>query len=349
MVTRRFALRTAFGVGAGFTLAAPFISRPALGAIFPTAIWPGGIPSSVGLNVAKLIEAQNFAQKFGGGAGCVIRHGKLVHSWGSLSQRYYVNSAAKSWGSVLLGFAVDDGKVNLGTDVQLYHSTFGATPSSNKSTGWLDNIAIHHLATHTAGLPKSASPSALVAQPGTQFIYSDGGTNWLGAALTAVYRTDLRQLTQTRLLTPLGLDSGDFIWSQLGPEFGVQATARFNGGVSANVDAMARLGYLYLNGGNWNGKQIVSTAFVKLSTSAYYPRVGVSSLKYYGLLWWNNASGGMAGVPRDTYYSSGKNNNHTFVIPSLGIVAVRVGSDGWSNHGLKHVSFIKPIVDAVVG
>ena len=295
-----------------------------------------------------MLEAQKFAQQYGDGAGCVIRQGKLVHSWGSISKRYYVNSAAKSWGSVLLGFAVDDGKVDLGTDAQKYLPKVGTPPSSNESTGWLDDIAIHHLATHTAGFPKSSAPSALAAQPGTKFIYSDGGTNWLGAALTAVYKTDLRLLTQSRLLTPLDLDSGDFIWSQLSSTFGVQATARFNGGVSANVDAMARLGYLYLNNGFWAGNQIVSASYVKLSTGAYYPRIGVSTLKQYGLLWWNNANGGMVGVPRDTYYSYGKNNNHTFVIPSLDIVAVRVGIDGWSNHGGKHVSFIKPIVDAVI-
>jgi CubicO group peptidase (beta-lactamase class C family) len=38
-----------------------------------------------------------------------------------------------------------------------------------------------------------------VVRPGTEFIYSDGGTNWLGAALTAIYKADLRELAQSRL------------------------------------------------------------------------------------------------------------------------------------------------------
>jgi hypothetical protein len=93
-------------------LAAPFIARTANAASFPApGVWPSGSPASVGLNVTKLMEAQAYAQQYGGGAGCVIRNGLLVHSWGSLSQLYLVQSATKSFGSALLGFAVDDGKV----------------------------------------------------------------------------------------------------------------------------------------------------------------------------------------------------------------------------------------------
>src|SRR4051794_19614034 len=106
---------------AGMLLAAPFMSRAANAATFPApGVWPSDSPASVGLNVTKLMEAQAYAQQFGGGAGCVIRNGKLVHSWGSLSQLYYVQSATKSFGSALLGFAVDDGKVNVTAPAQSY-------------------------------------------------------------------------------------------------------------------------------------------------------------------------------------------------------------------------------------
>jgi CubicO group peptidase (beta-lactamase class C family) len=343
--TRRAALRI---LGAGIALAAPFVARGALAAAFPGGTWPGGTPASVGLNAAKLVEAQRFAQRYGGGAGCVIRHGRLVHVWGSLTQRYQVHSSAKTWGSVLLGFAVDDGKIGLATPVRRYLPGFAATPSANLRTGWIDMAAIHHLATHTAGFPKSSHPSAFEARPGTRWIYSDGGTNWLGAAVTAVCRADLRQLCQSRLLAPLGLDGGDLTWSQLYATYGVQPTARFNGGVQANADAMARLGYLFLNQGSWNGRQIVSKAWVELSTRAYHSRVGVSFLHRYGLLWWNNATGWMSGVPRDTFYSYGKHNNHVFVIPSLDLVAVRLGTSGWSEQGGSHASFLRPLVQAAV-
>ena len=117
--------------------------------------------------------------------------------------------------------------------------------------------------------------------------------------------------------------------------------------MSANVDAMARLGYLYLNSGSWEGRQIVSRFYVEKSTSPYFGYIPISMMKQYGLLWWNNGSGYLGGVPRDAYWSTGKNNNHTLVVPSLDLVAVRVGNDGWSNHGGNHAQFFKPICDAV--
>ena len=87
-------------------------------------------------------------------------------------------------------------------------------------------------------------------------------------------------LTQTRLFRPLGLTSDDIRWRTpagnfTDPVYGIPAT-EFNGGMSANVNAMARLGYLFLNGGNWNGRQIVSSSFVATSTKPYYPRIPIS-------------------------------------------------------------------------
>jgi CubicO group peptidase (beta-lactamase class C family) len=328
----------------GMLLAAPFVTRAAAAATFPApGVWPSGSPASVGLNVTKLMEAQAYAQQFGGGAGCVIRNGLLVHSWGSLTQLYLVQSATKSFGSALLGFAVDDGKIDVAAPAQRYLPGIGAVPSSNTSTGWLDNIRVDHLATHLGGFPKSRLPSALVCQPGTKFLYSDGGTNWLAALLTKVYGQDLRTLAQSRLFTPIGVPGTAAVWSPLGTEYQMPPTCRFNGGMQANVDTMARLGYLYLNNGNWDGRQIISSAYVKLSTGAYYPRLPVSYLRNYGLLWW------VATVDKVPYYrSSGLYNNHTFVFPSLNMVVVRVGTDGWDQHGGSTNTFLEPIVAAVL-
>ena len=335
---RRSALRTV--LGAGVSLAAPFVSRAALGATFPGSSWTTGTPASVGLSSSKLAEAQRYAQRYGG-AGCVIRHGKLVHSWGPLSRLHNVQSATKSFGSALLGFAVDDGKVDVAAPAQRYLPGIGAVPSSNTSTGWLDNIRVDHLATHLGGFPKSRLPSALTCQPGTKFLYSDGGTNWLAALLTQVYGQDLRTLAQSRLFTPIGVPGSAAKWSPMDAQYQMPPTCRFNGGMQANVDTMARFGYLYLNNGNWNGRQIISSAYVKLSTGAYYPRLPVSYLRNYGLLWW------VATVDKVPYYrSSGLYNNHTFVFPGLDMVVVRVGTDGWADHGGSTNTFLQPIVAA---
>ncbi len=157
-------------------------------------------------------------------------------------------------------------------------------------------------------------------------------------------------MSQSRLFGPLGLTSSDITWRTPAKNFpdkvyGI-ASNDCNGGMNASVDAMARLGQLFLDGGTWRGQRIVSSSFVARASRPYYPRINVSSLKSHGLLWWSNGGGWQAGVPRDAYWSTGKNNNHTLVVPSLDLVAVRVGTDGWSNHGGQHSQFFKPICDA---
>src|SRR5215218_9983972 len=113
----------------GMLLAAPFVSRAAAAATFPApGVWPTAIPASVGLNVTKLKEAQAYAQRYGG-AGCIIRNGLLVHSWGSLTQLCFIQSATKSFGSAVLGLAVPDGKIDVTAPAQRYDPGVGAIPN----------------------------------------------------------------------------------------------------------------------------------------------------------------------------------------------------------------------------
>ena len=232
-------------------------------------------------------------------------------------------------------------------------SRTSATNRAATDSSALAKIRFEHLATHTAGFGASSSYSRLQFAAGTKFLYSDGGTNWLGNALTNAFGRDLRTVSQSRLFGPLGLTSSDITWRTPASNFpdkvyGI-ASSDCNGGMNASVDAMARLGQLFLDGGAWRGQRIVSSSYVARASGPYYPRINVSSLKGHGLLWWNNGNNWQAGVPRDAYWSTGKNNNHTLVVPSLDLVAVRVGTDGWSNHGGKHSQFFKPICDAARG
>ena len=58
-------------------------------------------------------------------------------------------------------------------------------------------------------------------------------------------------------------------------------------------------------------------------------------------MWWVSS---VNGVPY--YRSSGLHNNHTFVFPTLNMVVVRVGTDGWADHGGSTNTFLQPIVAA---
>jgi CubicO group peptidase (beta-lactamase class C family) len=273
---RRFLLCAAVGVGSGLSLSAPFVVRAAE---FPATSWPTATPSSASLAVAGLQEAQRFAEQFGEGGGCVICYGRLVHGWGSFREHFLVQSTTKSWGSAVLGMALDEGRLALADRARDHLPDVGALPETNFDTGWLDRITIDQLATHTAGFPERSRYGELEAEPGTRWSYSNCGTNWLANVLTDRFGQDLRELTWNRLFGPMALSDADVQWRTPAmfftePVHGLPAT-EFNGGMLANVDAMARLGLLFPHGGNWDGRQILSRSYVELATVPAYPRPAV--------------------------------------------------------------------------
>jgi CubicO group peptidase (beta-lactamase class C family) len=100
----------------------------------------------------------------------------------------------------------------------------------------------------------------------------------------------------------------------------------------------ARFGYLFLRGGRWNDKQVVPEAWVAESTQpSQWENQG------YGYYWWLPH---FPDVPEDMFMADGFQTKRIYVIPSLDIVAVRIGAgdDEWDDN-----SFLTPIVEAVRG
>jgi CubicO group peptidase (beta-lactamase class C family) len=204
------------------------------------------------MDEAKLREARDYALT-GGGSGMISRGGYLVYSWGNQGTRYDLKSSTKSIGGSALGLAIGDGFVSLTDHAQQYLPTIAVPPTSNAATGWPDDITVLQLATHTAGFDKPGGYASLLFQPGTTWSYSDAGANWLADLLTVTYNEDLKTLLFERLFSHLGIESADLSWRlhQYREQTLSGVTRRELGsGISANVDAMGRIGYLYLRNGN---------------------------------------------------------------------------------------------------
>ena len=260
---------------------------------FPDTKWPVARPTEVGLDAAQLQAARDYALT-GEGSGCITRHGKLVMTWGDPGRRYDLKSTTKSIGVTALGLAIADGKIALTDKVVAHHPGFGVPPDSNRQTGWLDRITIENLATQTAGFEKPGGYTSLVFEPGTRWSYSDGGPNWLAECVTLIYRRDVDELMFERVFTPLGISRADLVWRKNAyREARIEGVMRreFGSGISANVDAMARLGYLYLRGGQWNGRQIIPHQFVAAAGRVVESLVGLPEIaprglrKCFGPLW----------------------------------------------------------------
>ncbi len=280
----------------------------------------------------------------------------MVLSWGDLAQRYDLKSTTKSFGAAALGLAVQDGKIRLEDPARRHHPALGTPPESNAQTGWLDEITILHLASQTAGFEKPGGYTPLLFRPGTQWDYSDSGPNWLAECVTLAYRRDVDELMFDRIFTPIGITRTDLVWRKnpYRPDLidGIKRR-EFGSGISANVDAMARFGLLWLREGEWNGKQLLPRDFIAKARTAIpgvpglpvrAPETYGAAARHYGLLWWNNADETLEGVPVDTYWSWGLHDSLIVVMPALDIVVARAGQSWPRPKGSGHYDVLKPFL-----
>jgi CubicO group peptidase (beta-lactamase class C family) len=326
--------------------------------LYPAETWPTKIPAGVGLDEAKLKQSRDYALS-GGGSGYVVRHGALVLQWGDTKRRYDLKSTTKSIGITALGLAIQDGKLKLTDQAHERHPSFGTPPAENAQTGWLDETTLWHLATQTAGFEKPGGYGKVLFKPGTKWFYSDAGPNWIAECVTLAYRRDVDELMFERVFGPLGISRDDLVWRQNAyrpHEIEGIMRREFGSGIRANVDAMARIGYLYLSGGKWRDQQIIPAEFVKEAATAKRELAGLEELDqtnhgnasdHYGLLWWNNADGTLAEVPRDAYWSWGLYDSLIVVMPSLDLVVSRAGASWRRTEGADHYDVLRPFLTPI--
>lgn len=327
--------------------------------VWPAEAWQKVAADEAGLNATKLHQARDYALT-GGGAGYITRSGRLVLHWGNARQRFDLKSTTKSFGATALGVALLDGKISLSDSVRKHHPAFGTPPETNAGTGWLDRITIQHLATQTAGFEKPGGYEKLTFEPGTKWAYSDGGPNWLAECVTLAYQQDVDKLMFERVFAPIGITREDLVWrsnSYRAKELDGIPRREFGSGISANVDAMARVGLLYLRDGDWNGKRLLPAGFARLAGGTFRDVIGLPEVDpknygnasdHYGLLWWNNADGTLRTVPKDAFWSWGLYDSLIVVIPSLDIVISRAGQS-WKRNSDDHYSVLEPFLGPIVG
>jgi hypothetical protein len=106
--------------------------------------------------------------------------------------------------------------------------------------------------------------------------------------------------------------------------------------VTTTAREFAKFGYLYLRGGRWEDQQVVPEEWVRESTQ---PSQGLFTR--YGYYWWLPD---FPDAPPDMFAAMGFQTKRIYVIPSLDIVAVRlgVGDETWDGN-----AFLIPVVEAV--
>jgi len=192
-----------------------------------------------------------------------------------------------------------------------------------KSNNWVE---------HLLSLP-------LVAQPGEKFCYSTGNSHLLAAALNSTLQGKLYQFANDHLFSPLGIENPFWEMDPQGVPFG-------GANLFLPIEDMLKIGYLYLQGGRWQGQQIIPQKWVE---DSIYPQVHARDQYDYGYAWWlRNFIHPINKKPVFVYAALGWAGQRIYVIPQLEMVvaAISVG-DLWAKTENLDLLLEKYIIPAV--
>jgi len=146
---------------------------------------------------------------------------------------------------------------------------------------------------------------------GRAWSYCTAGPTTLGPLLERATRQSVPDFAQAVLFKPLGIDKVKWQFQPLG-------SAMTGGGLGLRSRDLLRLGQLYANGGRWQGRQIISEAWVRQSLS---PHANARADTDYGYLWWlQTFQVGAQKIP--TYGMYGTGGNKVYVLPEQHAVVV---------------------------
>jgi CubicO group peptidase (beta-lactamase class C family) len=298
-------------------------------------------------------------KKRGGPAGIILKNGFQIASWGDPHRVDMTFSVTKSYLSTVAGLAVDQGYFNPEDLVAntLWDTTFDGVHNQqitwehllNQSSDWSGTLwGGHDWADRP---PREGSiddwKNRTYHKPGTHFEYNDIRVNLLAYSLLQVWRKPLAQILKEHIMDPIGAST---TWRWYGYKNSwveldgmrmqsVSGGGHSGGGLFINTEDHARFGLLFLNEGNWNGKQLISTSWIKKAIAPSPAQLN------YGYMWWLNKKGTSRyweGVPENVYYAAGFGGNFIVIIPDEAMIIVTRWLEP-SQMG----TFVKQVLDAI--
>jgi len=288
----------------------------------------------------------------------IVRGGKIAYSYGNTDQISYLASARKSILSMLYGKYVASGAIKLDTTMAELgiDDDVGLTPGEKTAT-------VRHLLMSSSGVyTPQGSPGGNTNTPargskkaGEHFHYNNWDFNVAGFVFEKLTGKSVHKALAEDFAGPLQFEDFD-INRQRMMGF-VPATSRYQAyHMFLSGRDMARLGVLMLNGGAWNGQQIVPAAWVKESTALHVKQANKES--GYGYLWWLPSVGRKAPEWAGSYTANGHFGQYIVCLPALDLVVVHrravpdeyaiARNNGRAKYDAPGTVNILPIVDQVV-
>ncbi|MCB0977137.1 MAG: beta-lactamase family protein [Acidimicrobiales bacterium] len=310
--------------------------------------WKTVEPASVDLDAGVLDDLADTARDNESTCLLVARHGRIAGEWyfngGARDKAQEVFSATKSFASVIVGIAQDEGDLDIDDSASKYIGEWKGTPA--------ERVTVEDILSNDSGRAWSVGQdySALLRQrdktqfaidvpqehePGEVWAYNNTAIQTLDRIVQEATGTPTGEFGAEHLLDPIGMNHSRFSTDAAGN------TLTFMGLRSTCRD-MARFGQLLLRHGKWNGRQVVSKAYLAEAT-----KTSQDLNDGYGYLIWLNRKGTLAsatspvdakvkaeqsdaqmapGAPQDMFWALGLGGQVVQVDPGSDTVVVRLGS-----------------------
>ena len=297
--------------------------------------WPVSIPAAQGLDPMQVAELYYNAAKLETIYGLlVVKDGYLVaekyFNGASIDELSKRASVTKSYTSALVGLALEKGYVS---SVEQKMLDFFPDLASGITDTRKEQITVRQMLQMRAGYPWEETDAALwdalwdgeylsdivsiplTADPGTTFQYSNLTAHWIGIIVARAANTDLKSFGEEYLFSPLGVEVGED-WNRDLDGYYIGC-----GDIQFTARDMAKFGLLYLNGGEYEGNQIIAADWVQDSLRTYSQRAWDNIGQFrdigYGYQWWSARAG-----EHDVNFAWGHGGNLIVLIHDLEMVVV---------------------------
>jgi CubicO group peptidase (beta-lactamase class C family) len=242
-------------------------------------------------------------------------------------------SVAKSFDSALIGIAIQEGYIHSADDpITDYIPELAERDPRFKEIQIRDLLMMGSGLRYNTDRPLSfgddnltyefddlrhltLTETEVVEPPGESFVYNNYNPLLLGLILERATGRLVTTYLQEKLWTPLGMEY-DGSWSLDSEKSKFE---KMESGINARAIDFAKFGRLYLNNGNWNGTQIVPSAWVAESTRDNGLLKGLSI--YYGQMWW----GEKCNPGSQDFFAMGNLGQFIYISPAKNLIIVRNG------------------------
>ena len=297
-------------------------------------------PEVKGYSSQKLDLLKTHLENSGASSMMVIVGGDVVFEWGETTKKHLIHSMRKALLNSLIGIAVDQGKIDTSMTLrELEINDIEPKLSESEQNACIIDLlksrsgVYHHAAGVSEGMLRDM-PERNSYAPGEHYYYNNWDFNTIGAILVKQTGKSVYELFEQEIAIPLGMNDykGEYCTIDAESE---------NAEIPDDMDGfyqyekskseypayhfrmstrdLALYGLLYMNNGNWNGKQIIPKDWIDISTrpySIYNPEYRLA----YGMLW--RVIVPNEDTKRNSFFHSGVGIHVLGVYPDLNMVFV---------------------------